>query len=182
MTTMTTEALRMIETFKESALRRWSTSSLGLPLLGVLALGLFAAEARAEIEVHLVNCTRVGLDARAFDAKDSAMTVPASEKKFDEDAPGQAHLLRCHGQGKGLCKLRIKGRGDSAVRAEQCPSSAQEGWSLGEFKLEKDHHLFIVGFQLDPDVSGYCRPSLIENASATACDSPAILGNDFPPP
>lgn len=181
---MTTMRMTMkTEAPEKAAMRKRSLPTCVLPVLLALAAGAFAAaEARAEIEVHVVNCTRAGLDVKAYDSKDSAMTFPASEKKFDDDNPGEAHLLRCHGEGKGLCKLRIKGTGDSTVRAAECPSSAQEGWNLREYKLEKDHHLFIVGFQLDPDASGYCRPSLIENAQATACDDPAILGNEFPPP
>ena len=172
-------------TTERPALRLRPRSALRTGVLpGVLALGvafLGAAEARSEIEVHVVNCTRAGLDVRAYDSKDDAMTIPASEKKFDEDNPGEAHLLRCHGEGKGLCKLWIKGRGDSSVRAEECPSTSQEGWNLREYKLEKDHHLFIVGFQRDPDADGYCRPSLMESAEAERCDDPAILGHEFPP-
>ena len=153
-------------------------------LPAALALGLatlVSAEARAEIEVHVVNCTRAGLHVKAYNGKDAAETVPASSKEFHEADPGEGHLLRCEGKGKGYCKVELKGTGDSGVRERECPSSAQENWSWREERLEKDHHLYVIGFQKDADKSGYCRPAILVLNQGKPCDDPNVLGEDFQP-
>ena len=175
----------MTTTTERSAARLRPGSFLlaaALPASLTLAVAaLCPSAARAEIEVHVVNCTTAGLHAEAFNGKDASQTIPASSKEFHEGNPGEAHLLRCEGKGKGYCKLELKGTGDSGVRDRECPWSAREKWSWRKERLEKDHHLYVIGFQIDPDESAYCRPSIVVLNGGVPCDDPNVLGEDFQP-
>lgn len=163
---------------RRSMYKRHVTAAI---FVAALAPVLAPDAARAEIEVHVVNCTTAGLHAKAYNGVDASETIPASSKEFHEGAPGEAHLLRCEGKGKGYCKVHLKGTGDSGVREKECPWDARENWSWRELRLEKDHHLYVIGFQVDPDDSGLCRPSIVVINRAEPCDGPGVLGDDFQP-
>jgi len=74
------------------------------------------------------------------------------------------------------------GRGGTPSSGRRsAPRDARENWSWRQVRLEKDHHLYVVGFQVDPDESRYCRPSILILDAAEVCDDPNVLGDEFPP-
>ena len=61
----------------------------------------------ADIKLDIRNCTGEDIDIRAYNAKDSSLGVPYSEKK--DVKPGKKVTLKCKGEGKGFCKVRVYG-------------------------------------------------------------------------
>lgn len=107
-----------------------------------------AAPAAAEIEVHVRNCTRSKLKVEAYDAKDSAETVPASHKTFDGDHRGQTHLFRCKGEGRGYCKVRVFTR--SGADSDACIADwGGEGSTY--LHIESGHRADVIGFTRGDD-------------------------------
>lgn len=128
--------------------RRWAIAACAL-----LAGAFGAAEAAADIEVHVRNCTRSALHVTAYDAKDTAETFPASEHKFAENNRGETHHFPCHGEGRGYCKVRIITHHgpDSDSCIEQ--SGGEEGYA--EIHLESGHRADVIAFEVTDDG---CKP------------------------
>src|SRR5215813_1375268 len=70
-----------------------------------LAFSLAAREARADIQVHVMNCTPDSddLEFQSFDSKDSVKEIAASTKKLH--SKGESATLKCAGEGKGYCQM-----------------------------------------------------------------------------
>lgn len=82
-------------------LSRTATLCAGL----LLAFGVLAATpAAAEIEVHVLNCTTGEGMISSYDAKDQTRAVPFQTKRMGSL---EGHQMRCHGQGKGHCAIKV---------------------------------------------------------------------------
>ena len=64
--------------------------------------------ARADIYVHVMNCSSLGTTVAAYDAKDSVKLSAASVKGFSEDQQGESAQLHCAGEGEGYCQMDIE--------------------------------------------------------------------------
>ena len=72
----------------------------------VLLAGMWgAAAARADISVHVMNCTEYEVIASAYDAKDSVRVTPASQVTIDVEGEGKS--LHCAGEGEGYCQMAV---------------------------------------------------------------------------
>ena len=80
-----------------------------MPFALVLLAALWGAgAARADIYVHVMNCTSFDTTVAAYDAKDSVKLSAASVKGFSEDQKGQSAQLHCAGEGEGYCQMDIE--------------------------------------------------------------------------
>jgi hypothetical protein len=73
-----------------------------------MACGWGAGAARADIYVHVMNCTNFETTVAAYDAKDSVKLSAASVKGFSENQKGETAQLHCAGEGEGYCQMDIE--------------------------------------------------------------------------
>lgn len=126
----------------------------------MMAWGSGIGAARADIYVHVMNCTEAALEAQAFDAKDSVKAVGASEAKFSTYNPGETQKLHCAGEGKGYCQM--------VVLAENVPPSGCGDITQGghvDFHLDSDKWAVVTGFKQSDD-GKTCTPVVEENLDA----------------
>lgn len=126
----------------------------------VLLAGLWGAgAARADIYVHVVNCTEYGVTAEAFDAKDSVEVVAASKASLPSGDPGKSEQLHCAGEGKGYCKVAIT----LSVPSSECAEKPSAG-----FHLDSGTWAVVKGYT---ETGGDCQLTYEENLdSAPSCD------------
>lgn len=137
----------------------WTIAALAV----VVAAG--AAQAAAEIEVHVRNCTRSKLKVEVYDAKDSAETIPASQKTFDAEQRGQTHLFRCKGGGRGYCKVIVFTR--SGADSDSCIAD-WGGEGSTQLHVESGHRADVIGFTRGGD--DYCVPVVKTENLAEDCN------------
>ena len=71
-------------------------------------LSLFVATPLfAEIKVDIRNCTGEKIDIKSYNAKDGSQLNPYTKK--NDVKPGRKVTLKCKGQGKGFCKIKVNG-------------------------------------------------------------------------
>lgn len=150
---------------RRSALRWLAPAAFAL-----LAAGS-AVAARADIYVHVMNCTTGTLEAQAFDAKDSVKAVGASEEKFSSGQAGESKQLHCAGEGKGFCQM--------IILVESPPASAPCKTSdVGHvsFNLDSGKWAVVTGYkEVDTGGNGSnakCAPVVEENldSAPTSCN------------
>lgn len=122
-----------------------------------------AAPAAAEIEVHVRNCTRSKLKVEVYDAKDSAETIPASQKTFDAEDRGQTHLFRCKGEGRGYCKVLVFTR--SGADSDSCIAD-WGGEGSTRLHVASGHRADVIGFTRGDDED--CVP-VVETETVEDC-------------
>ena len=142
-------------------LRWWSTVVLTL-VAGVLG----TSEARADIQVHVMNCTDGYIEAQSFDAKDSVKEVAATTRKLKS---GESASLHCAGQGKGYCQM--------VIAVLQIPAEACDGVSGGatgsvQFHLDSDKWAVVTGYEKHSQGKGVynCKPVVAENQDSSSCN------------
>ena len=87
---------------RHSSLARW------LVLVAVLVMAAWGqGAARADIYVHIKNCTNEGMERYAYDAKDVVRADAASAAVFDANTEGQTRQLHCAGEGEGFCQIKF---------------------------------------------------------------------------
>lgn len=74
---------------------------------GVLLMIAWSQAVRADIYVHIKNCTNEGFEVYAYDAKDVVRADQASAAVFDANSLGQTHQLHCAGEGEGFCQVKF---------------------------------------------------------------------------
>jgi hypothetical protein len=128
-----------------------------------LAAGLLGAgTARADIEVHVMNCSGTSIGVETYDAKDHQQSIPYSKTTVQSKATA---TLKCEGQGKGYCHTYI------AMSPDQCAGSVTSGSAVIsggdlEFNLDSGKWAVVTGGEI---VKGSCTPVVQENlASAPA--------------
>ncbi|SMF82052.1 hypothetical protein [Pseudobacteriovorax antillogorgiicola] len=65
-----------------------------------------ASSSFAEISVDIRNCSGKSISIKSYNAKDGSMS---SSYDYKTAKAGQKKTLKCKGQGKGFCKIRIWG-------------------------------------------------------------------------
>lgn len=143
---------------------RRSSRGWTLAVLATVLTASGAAQAAAEIEVHVRNCTRSKLKVEVYDAKDTTETVPASQKTFDGDHRGQTHLFRCKGQGRGYCKVLVFTR--SGADSDSCIAD-WGGEGSTHLHLESGHRADVIGFTRG---DGDCVPVVETENLAEDCN------------
>jgi hypothetical protein len=138
-----------------------------LVLLAFGAVGFGAAEVRADIQVHVKNCTSNEIEFQAYDSKDSVKAVAASTKKLSSS--GDTASLHCAGEGKGYCQMEL------AILEKPVACSKVGGSIAGSlsFHLDSDKWAVVTGYQQSQDSKGdwSCTPTVEENLdSAPSCD------------
>lgn len=129
--------------------------------------GLGAGEARADIQVHVKNCTSNEIEFQAYDSKDSVKAVAASTKKLSSS--GETASLHCAGEGKGYCQMEL-------AITERPVACAKVGGSIAgsaSFHLDSGDWAVVTGYQQSQDSKGNwsCKPLLQENLDAEpACN------------
>jgi hypothetical protein len=128
--------------------------------LVLVASGWGARPAKADIYVHVVNCTDSKMTADAFDAKDSTELVAASTATFPSGEPGHSEQLHCAGEGKGYCKVQIT----LATPASACDQQPAAG-----YKLDSGTYSVVTGYS---KTEGVCSLVITENLdSAPSCSN-----------
>ncbi|HET9766897.1 MAG TPA: hypothetical protein VFS60_08615 [Thermoanaerobaculia bacterium] len=131
------------------------------PAALVLMAGAWGAgAARADIHVHVMNCTDDSVHAWAYDAEDSVKALPASSTEFHFGEPGASAELHCAGEGKGYCEMTI-GNSDLAT---SCTGGEDIG-SVG-FHLDSGKWAVITGFKSE---NNKCTPIVEQNLDAGSC-------------
>jgi hypothetical protein len=131
---------------------RHSRSSVLVASL-LLAGGLAAAKARADIYVHVMNCVdSTTVKAAAYDAKDAVRTTPASEKEI---STGNNEQLHCAGEGEGYCQMQFKFEGTP----DRCYGDATD-W--GGKHIDSGKWAVVKGLTLDDSYgpNGRCTPTV----------------------
>jgi len=126
--------------------------------------------ARADIYVHVMNCTADNLYVQAFDAKDSTEAVAASHEQFAADNSGEGKQLHCAGEGEGYCKM--------VVQILDTPSSSSCSGTTStvdlNFHLDSGKWAVVTGFTAIKDSNGWSRcQAVVENdldAAPSSCD------------
>jgi len=135
-----------------------------------LLAGWGAAAARADIYVHVVNCTGGSMKAQAFDAKDSVKAVGASEKSFSYGDPGESQQLHCAGEGKGYCQMEILVESPPA-EGSGCGTTYTGG--SASFNLDSDKYALVTGYKLvDTGGNGSnakCAPVVSNDQDSGTC-------------
>lgn len=141
--------------------RRIRRSRWFVPAAFVLLAGTWGAgAARADIYVHVMNCTDDSVEAEAFDAKDSVKAVTASTAKFSFGNPGESKQLHCAGEGKGYCQMSI---GNSDL-ADGCTGGEDIGHV--NFNLDSGKWAVITGFKSE---DSKCKPIVEYNLDSASC-------------
>jgi hypothetical protein len=146
---------------------RTAKRSLGWALVAstLVAGGLGAGRAWADIHVNVMSCTSAGtVEAQAYNAEDSVKMVAASTKKLSQS--GQSATMTCAGQEKGYCQMVIVAYSKPVVCANTDYSSGIGGHV--SFNLQKDKWAVITGFVAEGST---CKPVVQENLSSGSCSS-----------
>jgi hypothetical protein len=140
--------------------RGWALAALTL-----VAGGLGAGQAWADIQVHVMNCTTDAVEALAFDAKDSVRAVASSKKDFPINKSGESATLSCAGEGKGYCQMQI-GVTDLPLA---CKSGDGNSFSSGHvgFHLDSGKWAVVTGFTQD---GNNCQPVVKQNLDSGSCN------------
>lgn len=138
---------------------------LGLTLV---AGGLGAGRAWADIQVHVMNCTSDSVEFQAFDSKDSVKQVAASTRKLSQS--GESGSLHCAGEGKGYCQMVL------AVLDKPVACSKTDGGAIGgslQFNLDSGKWAVVTGYVAQKNSKGdlICKPVVQENldSAPTSC-------------
>lgn len=138
-----------------------------LVALMLVAGGLGAGEAWADIQVHVMNCTTTAVEAQSYDAKDSVEVVAASTKKFSESKSGESESLHCAGEGKGFCQMII------VTLTNPLGTVCDEtDWSDGiggsvQFHLQSGKWAVVTGFEAS---NNKCKPVVKYDLDSASCD------------
>jgi hypothetical protein len=92
--------------------RRWPLAASILAAAGALG----ATQARADIQINVMNCAQATMKVDAYDSKDTVRVTPASSNSFSQGSSGTLH---CAGEGKGYCQTQIT----PANNQDRCYSS-----------------------------------------------------------
>jgi len=138
------------------------SSGWALVALTLVAGGLSAREARADIQVHVMNCTSTSIEVQSYDAKDSVKAVAASTKKLNTS--GQTATLSCAGEGKGYCQM-VLAILEKPVACSKADSSSGIAGSA-QFHLDSGKWVVVTGFQ---ESGSTCKPILQENLDSASC-------------
>lgn len=139
------------------------------PAAFVLMAGGWGA-ARADIYVHVMNCTVDNLYVEAFDPKDSSELVAASHEQFAADNSGEGKQLHCAGEGEGYCKM--------VVQILDTPSSSSCSGTKStidlDFHLDSGKWAVVTGFTAIKDSNGWSRcQAVVKNdldSAPSSCD------------
>lgn len=130
-----------------------------LVALTLVAGGLGAGEAWADIQVHVMNCTSDPIEAQSYDAKDSVKAVAYTTKTLKSS--GESATLSCAGQGKGFCQMII------AVTDLPLACKSGDGGSLASghvgFNLDSGKWAVVTGYQQS---GSNCKPIVKENLAS----------------
>jgi hypothetical protein len=135
--------------------------------LTLVAVGLGAGDAWADIHVHVMNCTTDAIEAMAFDAKDSVRAVAASKKNFPINNSGETASLSCAGEGKGYCQMQI-GVTDLPLACNSGDGNPLYSGHVG-FHLDSGKWAVVTGFVQD---GNNCKPVVEQNldSAPSSCD------------
>lgn len=139
-----------------------------LVALMVAAAGLGAREARADIQVHVMNCTPDSddLEFQSYDAKDSVKVVAADTKKVN--SKGASATLKCAGEGKGYCQM-VLAILDKPIPCANTDSSGGIAGSL-QFNLDSGKWVVVTGFTVETKGSSkLCKPVVQLNLDSGSC-------------
>ena len=154
----------------DSQRRSARTRRLAPAALLLLAGTWGAGAARADIYVHVVNCTGGSMKAQAFDAKDSVKAVGASEKSFSYGNPGESQQLHCAGEGKGYCQMEILVE-SPPDEGSGCGTTYTGG--SASFNLDSDKYALVTGYKLvDTGGNGSnakCAPVVSNDQDSATC-------------
>jgi len=127
----------------------------------VLAGGLAAGKARADIYVHVMNCADMStVKVNAYDAKDGVRTTPASS---GEISTGNNEQFHCAGEGKGYCQMQFKFTGNP----DWCYSNSPD-W-LGKH-VDSGKWAVITGFYNQTEET--CDPAVeVLDSQPTSCEA-----------
>lgn len=142
---------------------RWPIFALTL-----IAAGLGAGEARADIQVHVMNCTEGYIEAQSFDAKDSVKEVAATTRKLKA---GESASLHCAGEGKGYCQMVIA---VLSFPADVCDGVSGGATGSVQFHLDSDRWAVVTGYEkhLESGTNAEynCKPVVEENQDSSSCN------------
>jgi hypothetical protein len=139
---------------------RWRALLAGMLVAG----GLGAGEAWADIQVHVMNCTSDGdLTVQAFDSKDSVKAVAASTAHLNSS--GDSSSLHCAGEGKGYCQMIIA----ITDKPIACAKAGGDGISGSvQFHLDSGKWAVVTGFEMSGDS---CKPIYQVNLDSASCSN-----------
>jgi len=143
---------------------RW----LATAAVTLLAVGWGTPAARADIYVHVMNCTVDNLYVEAFDPKDSAELVAASHEQFAANDSGEGKQLHCAGEGDGYCKMVVQ-----ILDSPSSCSGTTSNISL-DFNLDSGKWAVVTGFAAIKDSNGWERcQAVVEkdlDSAPSSCD------------
>lgn len=134
----------------------------------LVVCALVAGQARADIQVHVMNCTEGYIEAQSFDAKDSVKEVAATTRKLKA---GESASLHCAGEGKGYCQMVIA---VLTIPAEACDGVSGGATGSVQFHLDSDKWAVVTGYEKHKE-SGTnsiynCKPVVAENQDSSSCN------------
>jgi|GEM_PF-3450304 len=138
-----------------------------LVALTLVAGGLGASQAWADIQVHVMNCTTDEVLVMAFDSKDSVRAVAASKKDFPINKSGDSATLSCAGEGKGYCQMQV-GSSELPLGCKSGDGNSIYSGHVG-FHLDSGKWAVVTGFKQD---GNNCQPVVQQNldSAPTSCN------------